>query len=334
LLSTPASDAILRAGGDMTSQADFIRYLAAKTSVDDRALNAGVWHRLRDHLPPATPAAPRQVLEVGGGIGTMLQRLVGRRLLGPAHYRLLDADPAVIAAAAERLAAWAAAQGYAADPTSRPTADGHRLTLRVAGAPLVVDLAALDLHDELAARDDAPAWDLLIAHAVLDLLDVPTVLPRLARSVRPGGLLYLTINFDGATLFEPAIDPPLDALIERLYHQTMDQRVTAGRPSGDSRTGRHLFGHLRAAGLAILAAGGSDWVVFAGPGGYPADEAFFLRFIVETVRGALAGAPGLDQARFAAWIAERQAQIDRGDLVYIAHQLDFLAQRPSSPAAP
>jgi hypothetical protein len=31
----------------------------------------------------------------------------------------------------------------------------------------------------------------------------------------------------------------------------------------------------------------------------------------------------LDPVRFEAWIAERHAQIERGELVYIAHQLDF-----------
>jgi hypothetical protein len=44
------------------------------------------------------------------------------------------------------------------------------------------------------------------------------------------------------------------------------------------------------------------------------------------MRGALQGHRELDPARFAAWIAERHAQIDRGELVYIAHQLDVLAR--------
>ena len=122
---------------------------------------------------------------------------------------------------------------------------------------------------------------------------------------------------------EPAIDPPFDAAIEAAYHHAMDTRITAGQPSGDSHTGRHLFTLLPAAGFDIHAAGSSDWVVHPRAGGYPADEAYFLHFIVATIDGALRTDPTLDQPRFAEWIAQRHAQIERGELVYIAHQLDF-----------
>ena len=106
----------------------------------------------------------------------------------------------------------------------------------------------------------------------------------------------------------------------------VDERITDGQPSGDSRSGRHLFHQLRQAGGEILAAGSSDWVVFAGDDGYPADEAYFLQFIVHTMQQALAGHPELDAARFADWIRQRQKQIENGDLVYIAHQIDFFGR--------
>jgi hypothetical protein len=154
-------------------------------------------------------------------------------------------------------------------------------------------------------------------------MDISATLPQLFSLLKPGGHFYFTINFDGATIFQPTIDAALDAQIEQLYHRTMDERITEGKPSGDSRSGRHLFQHLRQAGGEILAAGSSDWVVFAGPDGYPADEAYFLQFIVHTMQQALAGHPELDAARFADWIQRRQRQIETGDLVYIAHQLDF-----------
>jgi len=108
----------------------------------------------------------------------------------------------------------------------------------------------------------------------------------------------------------------------------MDERLTAGQPSGDSQAGRHLFSHLRTAGVELLDAGSSDWVVFAGPNGYPADEAYFLHFIIHTIDTALAGHPNLDPVRFTDWIARRHAQVDRGELVYLAHQLDFLGRAP------
>ena len=45
-----------------------IRYLAAKKSVDDRALNWRVWQRLVTALPRATTEQPLHILEVGADI--------------------------------------------------------------------------------------------------------------------------------------------------------------------------------------------------------------------------------------------------------------------------
>jgi hypothetical protein len=67
-------------------------------------------------------------------------------------------------------------------------------------------------------------------------------------------------------------------------------------------------------------------VVFPGQGGYPGDEAYFLHFIIWTIDQALSANPDVSPARFKRWIKERHAQIARGELVYIAHQLDFLGR--------
>jgi len=80
----------------------------------------------------------------------------------------------------------------------------------------------------------------------------------------------------------------------------------------------------------VLAAGGSDWVVFAGANGYPADEAYFLHDIIHTIELVLTGHPHLDAERVGAWAALRHAQIEQGALVYIAHQLDVLGRMTAS----
>lgn len=282
----------------------FVRYLEAKRTVDDRALNRTVWAELARLVTATDRAArPLAVLEIGAGIGTMVERVLAWQLFGPqphaVQYTVLDADAALIATAEQRLA----------------------------GAPPWLDLRFVTA-DALAyaaatAGDGEQRYDLLIANAFLDLVDLRRALPLLRGLLRDGGLFYFTINFDGATLLEPAIDPELDDAIETAYHRTMDERITDGRPSGDSRTGRHLFAALPANGFAIRAAGASDWVVHAVGGAYPADEAAFLRFIVDTMDGALRDHPALAAAAFAAWIDARRTQIDRAELVYIAHQLDF-----------
>jgi hypothetical protein len=168
-------------------------------------------------------------------------------------------------------------------------------------------------------KNSTPA-DLLIAHALLDLLPMPESMPRLLALTRH--LAWLTINFDGVTSLEPTVDSVLDEQIERLYHATMDARMTGG----DSHAGRHLFSHLQKAGAEVLAAGASDWVVHPVNGKYPADEDYFLYFILHFIEESLAGHAELDEAVFVDWLKKRRAQIEHGELVYIAHQMDFLAK--------
>jgi hypothetical protein len=183
-----------------------------------------------------------------------------------------------------------------------------------------------DLFEFLAKAGPLSGVDLLLAHAFMDLVDIPSTLPQFSATLRPGALLYFTINFDGATILEPTIDRAFDAHIEEVYHRTMDERITNGKPSGDRYTGRHLFHNMKTAGIHTLDAGSSDWVVFPHHGIYPHDEAYFLHFIINTMYGALRDHPAIDALRFQEWISTRHSQVERGELVYIAHQLDYLGE--------
>jgi SAM-dependent methyltransferase len=298
---------------------DFIRYLAAKKGLDDRCLNRQVWDHLARALRDRPDSAPLRVLEVGCGIGTMVERLLDRGLLTRAAYTGIDVEPECIRAAAQRL------HGYAAARQVPLTVDaGGAIFFSTPAQNVRITLEAADLFDFLDREPGKSAWDLLVAHAVLDLVDLPSTLPLLLSHLAPGGLFYFSLNFDGATILEPPIDPELDALIEALYHRTMDTRRSRGGPSGSSRTGRRLFGYIKEAGAQLIAAGSSDWVVFPGPDGYPGDEAYFLHFIIDTIGQALHGHPELAGSGFQAWIAQRHRQIEARELIYIAHQLDFL----------
>jgi SAM-dependent methyltransferase len=298
---------------------DFIRYLAAKQSLDDRSLNRQVWDALGRAVRGRPESAPLRVLEVGCGIGTMLERLLDWGLLTRAAYTGIDVEAEFIREAWERLYRYAAEnQAVLAEE-----AEGV-MVLRTPGADVRITLEAADFFDFIEREPEKSAWDLLIAHAVLDLIDLDTSLPRLLSVLVPGGCFYFTLNFDGATILEPPIDPHLDRRIEALYHQTMDQRRHHGRPVGNSVTGRRLLRHLKAAGAHLSAAGSSDWVVFPGPDGYPGDEAYFLHFIIDTIGRALHGHPDLESSSFRAWLARRHRQIVSAKLIYIAHQLDVM----------
>ena len=300
---------------DRPSEYSFTRYLDAKKRLDDRALNRPVWEALILALPAASAGAPLKVLEVGCGIGTMPERLIDWGALTQATYTGLDIRADNIEAARERLLAYARRRGFDTEEAS-----GGRLLFKGRGRCLDLRFEAVDLFDFLAReKSGKTAWDLLVAHAFLDLVALPGTLPPLLSLMRPGGFFYFTHNFDGATILEPEIDADLDRQIEALYHQDMHQAC-----EGSDCTGRRLFAHLTQAGARILAAGSSDWVVFPIDRSYPDDEAYFLHFIIHTIHEALKGHPQLDDKRFDGWVEQRHTQIDRGELIYIAHQLDFV----------
>src|SRR5580693_3047985 len=291
----------------------YARYLAAKTTVDDRALNRHVLSELRRLMPAGAP----RVLEVGAGLGTMVARLLDWGVVNAGEYVLLDADRQLLDRSRRWLRDWAATRGL----RSAVLPDGLQ----------VGDLRVRLVHAELGGYLEAahgPLADVLIANAVLDLVDVPAVLPGLLRLLVSGGVYWFTINYDGESIFAPG--DSRDDQVMRAYHRDMDERIRYGRPAGESRTGRGLFHHLRDAGAPALAAGSSDWVVYPAPdGNYPADEAYFLQSILNTIRDALRNRQDrVEPADLADWLAVRCGQLAAGELVYVAHQLDFVGRSP------
>ncbi|MCA9779720.1 MAG: hypothetical protein KC800_23490 [Candidatus Eremiobacteraeota bacterium] len=289
------------------------RFLDSKRTVDDRALNKDVYRRLRSELEER--GAFSEVLEVGAGLGNMIARMVEWGLLTKARYTLLDLDTQLLSDSRTWLADWATEQGYAVNQEE---------TLRIVGESLElqVSFVGADLRDYLKQAQSIRA-DLLIANAFLDLVDLKSLLPDLLGLVKKGGLCWFTINFDGETIFEPA--HPQDDELLAVYHQSMDERTFRGQPAGDSRTGRRLFAAMPKAGARILSAGSSDWVVFPDGGSYPHKEAYFLYHILHTIDQELQKHSSVDQETLKSWVQERQRQVEQGELVYIAHQIDLLS---------
>lgn len=299
---------------------DYHRYLAAKQSVDNRALNRHVWERMAEFVKQASQEKPVRILEIGAGIGTMIARMLHKGILQKAEYLALDVDGKKLSAARGRLAEWGKQQGNSV--TDNPTG---MLSIEAPGKNVIIEFLELDAHD-LGAGSDIQPVDLVIANAFLDLVDVPAVLPGLFTILRTGGSYYFSINYDGEMFFSPEIDQELDEAIFRLYHESMDKRAVNGIPSGDSRTGRNLYQHLLNAGAQVLAVGGSDWVVTAQDGKYHKDEAFFLHFILHTIQEQLQAHPSIDPDRFQSWLKTRHAQVENGSLFYFAHQLDYFGR--------
>lgn len=299
---------------------EYHRYLSAKKSIDDKSLNPRVWESLTNTLPKGRRL---EVLELGAGIGQMMQRVVERGLLTDCRYTAVELERGNVNEGMRRLPEWARASSLGVEKV-------NNLGFQVRGKDSCFDLSfePEDALEFLRRPESRSAYDLVIAQAFLDLVDLDTALPLMGSSLRSGGLLYLCINFDGGTILEPTIDKDLDRQIEAIYHRTMDERMIGGRQSGDSVTGRRLFSALRKVGARVLDAGSSDWVVYPNDGGYNGDEEIFLNSIIDTIEGALKVRDEIDSGALDNWIRKRRAQVEGRELVYIAHQLDLLAQVP------
>ncbi len=303
---------------------DFPRYLSSKKTVDDRALNRVVMDAFRYELKLIDSEYPH-ILEIGAGIGSMIDRLIDWNILTRGHYVALDSMKENIVEARKRILRWASERGF--DATVN---ESSVKVFSPAGIDLTVELVDCDIFEYIASEPDKSEFDALLSNAFLDLIDVQERLPLILGLLKPGGVYYFTINFDGATVFQPELDAELDARIERLYHQTMDDRITKGAKSGDSRAGRHLFNHLVSNGCSVIEAGSSDWVVSPFKSGYRHDEEYFLRFIVETVGLALTNNPEISDGELKNWLDIRRLQIENRELFYMAHQLDYVGRKASS----
>jgi SAM-dependent methyltransferase len=266
------------------------RYLEAKRSVDDRALD----RRVRDRLLDELPAEPR-VLEAGAGTGVTVPRLLDWGVTA-GSYRGVDRDAGVLDIARER---------RLAELDATPTDGGFR----------VADLDVTFDRGEALEALAGDRGDLVVAQAFLDLVPVDEALDAFEAALAPGGLVYAPITFDGGTVFQP--DHPADEAVVAAYHEAID-----GRPGRDVHAGRHLLDRCREREGDLLAVGASDWVVHPRDGRYPDDERYFLATILGFVESAVE-TPGID-----AWLRTRRRQLEAGRLSYVAHGYDVCYRVP------
>lgn len=297
---------------------NYPRYLRAKKTVDARALNHRVWTEFLDVLTDGSSSEIR-ILEVGGGVGATAERIIEAvedRSVDVLDYTFVDVNPDNVKAAQSSLRRWAREKGY--------TVSGQESQRWTDGCiEISIQFVTADLF-KYADSYDGDSHDAIVAQAVLDLYPIPKVFRRLRPLLHTRGLWYLPIHFDGVTAFEPPVDPALDARIERLYHESMRTDTGQETVRDGAHCGRRLLTHLRNANPTLLEAGASDWVVFSRKSGYPHDESYFLHHILHFVETELSGHPDLKPGAFAEWLDERRRQIENGDLIYVAHQLDVL----------
>ena len=287
------------------------RYLESKRSIDDRALAPWVRDRFLAELPPAP-----SILEAGCGTGVTIPRLLSWGV-DAGRYRGIDADARIVPFARWLRPRALRRAGYAVDD-GRSSGSGHRADADFTVADLGVSFA---VGDALDAMETAPGVDAVVAQAFADLAPLDRLASAVDAALRPGGLAYLPITFDGGTIFQP--DHPTDDAVEAAYHAAID-----ARPGRDVRAGRHLIDGFRRRDGDLLAVGSSDWIVRPHCGAYPADERYFLGRLLGFVESAVSDGDR-DVEGFGAWLSTRREQLAAGELTYVAHQYDLLYRTPT-----
>src|SRR5690606_6157085 len=230
-------------------------YLAAKKAVDDASLNLFVWATLGQRLASMQRGRVVEELEIGAGTGTMIERLLDADFLTQCRYTVVEREPDFVDAARARLELWSAARGFTFHADSRA-----RWQLCADERRIEIDWITADALG-VAHLFEAASFDLLIGHALIDLLPVPRYLPEALGILRPGGICYFSLNFAGKTEFLP--QDSRDQVFVDAYYGDMAGRFP-GLDWTPSLTGRALGPWLRTAGYPVLAEGDSDWNVTPG----------------------------------------------------------------------
>lgn len=278
---------------------DYVKYLDVKKDIDDRCLNKLVWNNFTHWLMAKNQLGTElRVLEIGAGIGTMIERLLEASLLRQCHYIALEPESSFREATQNRLSAWANAYGVDFEICTE-----NIWLLSSKDLDLTIEwlAAEADKIDQLFASE---SFDLLLSHAVIDLLPVPTLMPVLLSKLKQDAGFYFSLNFSGETSFFPA-DPSDDA-ISNNYHNDMDARFLelAWQPS---LTGKLLPQWLQDYGCQKVIAGESDWNL--SDKNQTAGDGLFIKNILDTIKKALAGMPSLED-----WLNKRYEQLAQQEL--------------------
>jgi SAM-dependent methyltransferase len=291
----------------------FADYLKAKFALDERSLNREV----RGAFLDALHSLPQiQCLDVGAGTCATLQRLLNSGLTTPLSLTALDRDPGLLDIARQEAEGWLRALGL--DPRIEAGAirtQGERL--------MAIRFAVGELKDYQPDR----LYNVITAHAFLDIAPLPEALRLFAAWLQPGGYLYASLNYDGDTALLPVYeDADFEARLLGHYNHTMERRRVDGRATGGAYCGRRLHGLLPEYGFDILAYGSSDWNIAPFLGEYRDSDAVCLNALLEMIRAEGQSSGLFQQDQLERWREDRLQLLRRRRLGLIIHQLDLLAR--------
>jgi SAM-dependent methyltransferase len=276
-------------------------WLALREPADHAARDPGLLSALSDALQGREAL---EIVDLGCGTGSNLRAVALALPTLRQTWRLVDHDPALLAAARDRLAAWAeSAEGV-----------GDRLELAVAGRALTVTFAQADLRADLdGALGERP--DLVTAAALFDLASEAFIARVAAAVAARGAAFYTALTYDGREEWRPPHQADGEVHRAFLAHQRRDKGF--GPAAGPDATAA-LARAFREAGYRV-GTGESPWRL--GPGA-------LLDELAAGVAGAARETGLVPEERIAAWLAARRSGATPGLSCLVGH-LDLLALPPA-----
>lgn len=277
-------------------------WLALREPADARARSPEIAAALAARLHARESIA---VVDLGCGTGANLRATAP--LLGRGQrWTLVDNDPALLAAAAAALAAWA--------DTARN--EGDALVLAKEGLELTVHFRNCDLSRDVEGALGAEA-DLVTSSALFDLASAAFI-QRLVNAVASRrAVFHSVLTYNGVQRWRPR--HPADGAVTAAFHRHQTRDKGFGPAVGPAAPA-HLADQLRIAGYAVLE-GDSPWRLG------PADGRLIDELHAGVV-GAVSETRAVDPRTLEAWAKARRtgAEVGHTDTLAFpedAARLDF-----------
>ncbi len=269
-------------------------WLDLREAADHRARDGALLRRLGESFADRDAVS---VVDLCCGLGSNLLSMAGL-LPKRQHWQLVDHDRALLAAARERLAAWAdAAEGAGAD-----------LNLRKGDREIGVSFVAADLSQGVDAALGASP-DLVTAAALFDLCSAAWIERFAAAVAASGATFYTALTYDGREIWEPA--HPADGAVLAAFHAHQGGDKGFG-PSAGPRATQVLAQAFGARGYRIETAD-SAWRLGQG------DEAL-LAELADGAAAAVRETGRVADETVASWLTARRS----GATCTVGHQ-DLIA---------
>jgi SAM-dependent methyltransferase len=270
-------------------------WLALREPIDHRSRHPGLLARLADAIGARESL---RVVDLGAGTGSNLRALAPHLPPPRQTWRLVDHDPALIAAARTRLMDWAedVREGEGGPTLVR---GGHVIEIAFAQADLA---GGID-----GALGEAP--DLVTAAALFDLGSVAWI-EAVARAVAArGALFYTALTYDGTEVWNPPHGS--DGAMLAAFHEHQRRDKGFGPAAGPDATG-----------ALVRAFEGLGYRVETGPSPWrlAASDAALAGALAQGAAGAVRETGRVPEAEIAAWLDARRS----GATCIVGH-LDLLA---------